>query len=171
MTGEATGMRRKKRLMNNWCRWSLLSGIVTVGGPRRGVTLSPEDLALSFLVYEQLLSRLAQAFVVCGAVLCGEGVGEGASTPSAFLYATMTVLSRAVSPHQQPCILIAQPKSQSKPHPHHNQSNQRMQQAAMTNYHQVALKVGYYVAVVAAQCKGLYNAGTPCCAVNAALRA
>lgn len=109
----------------------------------RRVTLSPEVFALSLLVYEQFSSRLVQAFVVCGAVRRS----WGASTQSAFLYAAMTVLSRAVSPHQQPSILIAQPKSQSKlwpPHSHHNQSNQRKQQAKTTtgtNYHQVASKV------------------------------
>lgn len=63
VTGEATGMRTQKRMMNNWWRWSLLSDIVTVA--KWSYT---EDLALSLLVYEQLLSRLAQAFVVCGAV-------------------------------------------------------------------------------------------------------
>lgn len=109
--------------MNNCRRWLLPSEAVAeqieVGKLRRA-----EALALTFLVYEQLLSCLAQAFVVCGAV---QWSGGGASTPSAFLYATMTVLSRAVSPHQQPGILITQSKSQSKlwpPHPHHNQSNQ-----------------------------------------------
>ncbi|KAF0045773.1 hypothetical protein F2P81_002302 [Scophthalmus maximus] len=56
----------------------------------------------------------------------------GASTQSAFLYAAMTVLSRAVSSHQPPGILIAQSKSQSKlwpPHPHREQSNRRRQHA------------------------------------------
>lgn len=63
----------------------------------------------AILGYEQLRSCLA--FVVCGVA---GGLGGGARTPSAFLYAAMTALSRAVSPHQQPSILIAQPKSRSK---------------------------------------------------------
>lgn len=71
----------------------------------------------------------------------------GASTQSAFLYAAMTVLSRAVSSHQPPGILIAQSKSQSKlwpPHPHREQSNRRRQRAREdtrgANYHRVAFK-------------------------------
>lgn len=158
VAGKATGMRtlikeqEKKSMINNWWRWSLLSEMVTGGRLRSGVTPSPEDLALSLLVYEQLLSRLAQAFVVCGAVLCCGVGGGGVSTPSAFLYATMTVLSRAVSPHQQPSILIAQPKSQSKlattssPQPDESE-NATTSKDTGTNYHQVASKVplGCYV--------------------------
>lgn len=61
-------------MINNCWRWSLLSEIVTVEEIER----SPEDFAFSLLVYEQLLSRLAQAFVVCGAVRrCRGGRGVG----------------------------------------------------------------------------------------------
>lgn len=131
-----------KRIANN-C--SPLSGIVTVGrssrrngeeswGFRPGIWAAP------------VLSGAGFCCMWCGAA----ERWRGASTPSAFLYATMTVLSRAVSPHQQPSILIAQPKSQSKlrpPHPHHNQSNQRTQRAKKTNLQPSSFKSTseYYV--------------------------
>lgn len=91
------------------------------------------------LGYEQLRSCLA--FVVCGVV--GRS-GGGACTPSAFLYAAMTALSRAVSPHQQPSILIAQPKSRSK----------------------------RSILQITGRTRGAPGSvASPCCAANAALRA
>lgn len=123
----------RKRMINNCRRWLLLSEIVTVGrsSRRNGEELhwvlrfSPSVywyMSSSCLVWRRLLLYAVRR-------------SGGASTQSAFLYAAMTVLSRAVSPHQQPSILIAQPKSKSKlgpPHPHHNQSNQRKQWAKKT---------------------------------------
>lgn len=55
---------------------------------------------MGLLRYEQLCSRLALAFVVCGS--------EGGHEPHRPSNTPLRRLSRAVSPHQQPSIPIAQ---------------------------------------------------------------
>lgn len=92
------------------CTFNLETKFVTDGNERMLVEewrIWPSvcwDMSSSALVWLLL-------YVVWWVGVCG---GGGACTPSAFLYATMTALSRAVSPHQQPSIPIAQPKSRSK---------------------------------------------------------
>lgn len=73
----------------------------------------------------------------------------GARTPSAFLYAAMTALSRAVSPHQQPSILIVQTQSRSK-----------------RSILQITGRTGGARGALARR-----TVAAPCCAANAALRA
>lgn len=161
------------------CRTTFLSrrsgGKATIRRPLPDRSSYAALFALSSLVYEQLLSRLAQAFVVRSAVRrdVQGGVGEGgqAHTRSSFLYAAMTVLSGAVSPHQQRSVLTPPPKNQIHQNPSGYRWNRRVKPSWRRTHRAVGSPKIVQVRGRGGGWGGLYNAGTPCCAVNAAPRA